>query len=175
MDDSLFYRNLIEPVLKGTGYEVTACSSGREALEKIAAGARFDAVVSDLEMPDMDGCQLARALRADAATAHLPIIALSSDRSSESIERARVAGFTDYIAKFRPSRSHRRAEGIRRHCPWRGGMTSTSLVLARQENTGAGAQYVTVRIGPQLFGLPIEMVHEVLRTGPHHAGAALEP
>ena len=100
VDDSLFYRNLIEPVLKGTGYEVTACSSGREALEKIAAGARFDAVVSDLEMPDMDGCQLARALRADAATAHLPIIALSSDRSSESIERARVAGFTDYIAKF---------------------------------------------------------------------------
>lgn len=40
-------------------------------------------------------------------------------------------------------------------------MTSTSLVIARQENTGAGAQYVTVRIGPQLFGLPIEMVHEV--------------
>ncbi|WP_341992243.1 chemotaxis protein CheW [Azorhizobium sp. AG788] len=40
-------------------------------------------------------------------------------------------------------------------------MTSTSLVLARQETTGAGAQYVTVRIGPQLFGLPIEMVHEV--------------
>ncbi len=40
-------------------------------------------------------------------------------------------------------------------------MTSTSLVIARQETTSAGAQFVTVRIGPQLFGLPIEMVHEV--------------
>ncbi|MGU3496926.1 chemotaxis protein CheW [Xanthobacteraceae bacterium A53D] len=41
-------------------------------------------------------------------------------------------------------------------------MTSTSLVVARQEGTaGTGAQFVTVRIGPQLFGLPIEMVHEV--------------
>ncbi|WP_029005605.1 chemotaxis protein CheW [Azorhizobium doebereinerae] len=100
VDDSLFYRNLIEPVLRGAGYEVTSCASGREALERLQSGIRFDAIVSDLDMPEMDGFQFARQVRAEPATAGVPIIALSSDRSSDSIERARQAGFTDYIAKF---------------------------------------------------------------------------
>ncbi len=100
VDDSLFYRNLIEPVLKGSGYEVTSCASAREALERLNAGGRYDAIVSDVDMPEMDGFQLARAVRSDPQNGRLPIIALSGDRTSDSIERARQAGFTDYIAKF---------------------------------------------------------------------------
>ncbi|MGU3496925.1 chemotaxis protein CheW [Xanthobacteraceae bacterium A53D] len=99
VDDSLFYRNLLEPVLRGAGYEVTACASAFDALEALTTG-RFTAIVSDLEMPEMDGFQFARAVRSEPSIAGLPIIALSSDRSSDSIERARAAGFTDYIAKF---------------------------------------------------------------------------
>ncbi|WP_341992244.1 chemotaxis protein CheW [Azorhizobium sp. AG788] len=100
VDDSLFYRNLIEPVLKGSGYEVTACASAREALERLKAGGRYDAIVSDVDMPEMDGFQLARLVRGDPLNGQLPIIALSGDRTADSIERARQAGFTDYIAKF---------------------------------------------------------------------------
>ncbi|GGF47993.1 ATPase [Azorhizobium oxalatiphilum] len=99
VDDSLFYRNLIEPVLKGAGYEVVTCASAFDALEALTAS-RFTAIVSDLDMPEMDGFQFARAVRSEPSIAGLPIIALSSDRSSDSIDKARGAGFTDYIAKF---------------------------------------------------------------------------
>jgi len=100
VDDSAFYRNLLEPVLKGNGYEVTACGSAREALERLGNGTRFDAIVSDVEMPGMDGFALAAAVRGDPKIHHLPIIALSGARDPDAIERGRAAGFTDYIAKF---------------------------------------------------------------------------
>lgn len=100
VDDSPFYRNLLEPVLKGNGYEVTACGSAREALERLCNGSRFDAIVSDVEMPGMDGYALAEAVRRDPQIQGLPIIALSGQNDPDAIERGRAAGFTDYIAKF---------------------------------------------------------------------------
>ena len=51
-------------------------------------------------MPDMDGFALAEAVRAEAKLSGMPIIALSSHSSPESIERGREAGFHDYVAKF---------------------------------------------------------------------------
>ncbi len=100
VDDSPFYRNLLEPVLKGNGYEVTACGSAREALERLCNGTRFDAIVSDVEMPGMDGYALAEAVRRDPQIQGLPIIALAGHNDPDAIERGRAAGFTDYIAKF---------------------------------------------------------------------------
>ena len=100
VDDSPFYRNLLEPVLKGNGYEVTACGSAREALERLCNGTRFDAIVSDVEMPGMDGYALAEAVRRDPQIQGLPIIALAGQNDPDAVERGRAAGFTDYIAKF---------------------------------------------------------------------------
>ena len=57
-------------------------------------------VVSDIEMPGMNGFDLAEALRADPRGARLPIIALSSITSPAAIERGRQAGFHDFVAKF---------------------------------------------------------------------------
>jgi two-component system chemotaxis sensor kinase CheA len=51
-------------------------------------------------MPDMDGFQFAEAVRASAATAHLPVIALSSVVSPDTVARGRSAGFHDFVAKF---------------------------------------------------------------------------
>jgi two-component system chemotaxis sensor kinase CheA len=79
---------------------VTAVASAHEALTMLQDGRAFDVIVTDIEMPDMDGYQFARALRGEAATAELPVIALSSQVSAESIERGRDAGFHDYVAKF---------------------------------------------------------------------------
>jgi two-component system chemotaxis sensor kinase CheA len=56
--------------------------------------------VTDLDMPGMDGFALAEAVREEAHLAGMPIIALSSYSSQESIERGREAGFHDYVAKF---------------------------------------------------------------------------
>ena len=77
VEDSDFFRNLLVPALAAEGYEVTACDSAAEALRLRDAGAMFDAVVSDIEMPEMDGLEFVRTLRAGGAWAELPVIALS--------------------------------------------------------------------------------------------------
>jgi two-component system chemotaxis sensor kinase CheA len=100
VDDSAFFRNMLVPVLKAAGYEVTAAAGADEALALIKAGEKFDAVISDIEMPAMDGFELAEAIRADARTAHIPLIALSSDSSQATIERGHQAGFHNFVAKF---------------------------------------------------------------------------
>jgi len=100
VDDSPFFRNMLTPVLRAAGYQVTTVSAAAEALDLMKKGKRFDVVLSDIEMPDMNGFQFAEALRADQRFAGTPVIALSSITSPATIERARVAGFHDYVAKF---------------------------------------------------------------------------
>jgi two-component system chemotaxis sensor kinase CheA len=100
VDDSTFFRNMLSPVLKAAGYDVVSVGSGEEALGLIKKGQRFDLIVSDIEMPGMNGFDFAEALRTDARSAGTPIIALSSITSPAAIERGRQAGFHDFVAKF---------------------------------------------------------------------------
>ena len=65
VDDSEFFRQLTVPMLGAAGFRVTALASATEALRLRDAGVMFDAIVSDIEMPEMDGVQFARAVRAD--------------------------------------------------------------------------------------------------------------
>lgn len=100
VDDSAFFRNMLVPVLRAAGYAVTTASSGHEAFGMVRSGRAFDLIVTDLQMPGMDGIALARALRAEQATAQTPLIALSSMTTPDTIERVRRAGFHDFVAKF---------------------------------------------------------------------------
>jgi two-component system chemotaxis sensor kinase CheA len=100
VDDSAFFRNMLTPVLKAAGYDVTSVGGAEDALALVKKGQHFDLVVSDIEMPGMNGFDLAEALRADPRSARLPIIALSSMTSPAAIERGRQAGFHDFVAKF---------------------------------------------------------------------------
>jgi two-component system chemotaxis sensor kinase CheA len=100
VDDSPFFRNMLVPVLKAAGYDVHAVGAPDEALALIKKGQKYDVIVSDIEMPGMNGFELAEAIRADARGAQVPIIALSSMTSPASIERGRQAGFHDFVAKF---------------------------------------------------------------------------
>lgn len=100
VDDSAFFRNMLAPVLKAAGYRVTVAQSGQEGLTALRAGSRFDVVLTDIEMPDMNGFEFAEAIRADRRTEAMPIIGLSSLVSPAAIERGRQAGFHDYVAKF---------------------------------------------------------------------------
>ncbi|HTO59641.1 MAG TPA: response regulator, partial [Bradyrhizobium sp.] len=61
---------------------------------------RFDVVLTDIEMPDMNGFEFAETIRSDNNLHALPIIGLSSLVSPAAIERGRLAGFHDYVAKF---------------------------------------------------------------------------
>ena len=98
VDDSAFFRNMLTPVLKAAGYEVTTVTGAQEALALIKSGKSFDVLVTDIDMPGMDGFALAEAVRSEVA--EMPMIALSSHSSPETIERGRRAGFHDYVAKF---------------------------------------------------------------------------
>jgi two-component system chemotaxis sensor kinase CheA len=100
VEDSDFFRQLLVPTLVAAGYQVTAIGSAAEALRLREAGVMFDVIVSDIEMPEMDGHEFARAVRADGAWAGLPMIALSGRSEPVDVETGREAGFTDYVAKF---------------------------------------------------------------------------
>jgi two-component system chemotaxis sensor kinase CheA len=100
VDDAPFFRNMLGPVLKATGYQVTTCESAVDALRMFDEGRKFDVVVSDIEMPGMNGFEFAEALKRSPRHRHIPILALSAITTPASIERGRQAGFDDYIAKF---------------------------------------------------------------------------
>ena len=63
-------------------------------------GKRVDVIVSDIEMPEMNGFEFAEAVKRHPRLRHIPILALSSLCTPASIERGRQSGFDDYIAKF---------------------------------------------------------------------------
>jgi two-component system, chemotaxis family, sensor kinase CheA len=100
VDDSAFFRNMLAPVLKAAGYRVRVAPNAQEGLTALRSGQVFDVVLTDIEMPDMNGFEFAETIRADAHLSSLPIIALSSMVSPAAIERGRLAGFHDYVAKF---------------------------------------------------------------------------
>jgi two-component system, chemotaxis family, sensor kinase CheA len=100
VDDSPFFRDMLVPLIKAAGYQVVAAGSGADALAAIKSGNAIDLVVTDIEMPDMDGFALARAMRSVPAAAGVPIIGLAAMVSDDTIERGRAAGFHDFVAKF---------------------------------------------------------------------------
>jgi two-component system chemotaxis sensor kinase CheA len=100
VDDSAFFRNMLAPVLKAAGYRVRVAPNAQEGLVALRSGQNFDVVLTDIEMPDMNGFEFAETIRADMHLSSMPIIALSSLVSPAAIERGRQAGFHDYVAKF---------------------------------------------------------------------------
>jgi two-component system chemotaxis sensor kinase CheA len=100
VDDSPFFRNLLAPLLDVAGYDVTTAESADAALDLCNGGHEFDVIVSDIEMPGMNGYEFAAALREQGKWADTPLVALSSHAAPSDLERGRQAGFRDYVAKF---------------------------------------------------------------------------
>ena len=100
VDDSAFFRNMLAPVLKAAGYRVRTAPNAQEGLTALRSGQSFDVVLTDIEMPDMNGFEFAETIRSDQNLNRVPIIGLSSLVSPAAIERGRQAGFHDYVGKF---------------------------------------------------------------------------
>jgi two-component system chemotaxis sensor kinase CheA len=100
VDDSAFFRNMLSPVLKAAGYKVRTATNAHEGLTVLRSGQEFDVILTDIEMPDMNGFEFAETIRADQKHGQTPIIALSAMISPAAIERGCQAGFHDYVAKF---------------------------------------------------------------------------
>lgn len=98
VDDEPMTRNLLRMILSHAGYAIYEAEDGLDALEKIKNHAP-DLVILDVMMPVMDGIDVCRAVRGDAATADLPIIMLSAYANSEAVEDSMKAGANKYLTK----------------------------------------------------------------------------
>ncbi len=99
VDDSITTRTLEKNILEAAGYIVQLATDGQEALNTIAADGAPDLIVSDVAMPRLDGFDLARRVKDDPHTAHVPVILVTSLDSPEDKAQGIEAGADAYIAK----------------------------------------------------------------------------
>jgi two-component system, chemotaxis family, sensor kinase CheA len=98
VEDSMFFRNLTVPFLSEVGFQVIAAPSGRDALTLLQKQ-EFDVVVTDIEMPLMDGFELALAIRAQTHLRHVPIYAFTSTANENVERRVNECGMQGYVLK----------------------------------------------------------------------------
>jgi signal transduction histidine kinase/DNA-binding response OmpR family regulator/CHASE3 domain sensor protein len=101
-EDNEINRQIAVELLEGAGASVDVANNGREAVEKLTqtgANPRYDVVLTDLQMPVMDGYQATAQIRADARFATLPIIAMTAHATVEERQRCLDAGMNDHVAK----------------------------------------------------------------------------
>jgi two-component system chemotaxis sensor kinase CheA len=100
VDDSPFFRNMLTPLLQAAGYDITTVENAQAAMQVLDKGGKFDAIVSDIEMPGMNGFEFVAALKSEERWANTPVVALSSHGTERDVERGREAGFDEYIIKM---------------------------------------------------------------------------
>lgn len=98
IDDSSSIRHMVSFTLRGAGYEVAEAVDGRDGLAKAGSG-RFDLIVTDLNMPHMDGIQLIAAVRKLPGYSFTPILMLTTESQAEKKDAGRKAGATGWIVK----------------------------------------------------------------------------
>ncbi|KAA0677496.1 response regulator [Roseomonas genomospecies 6] len=104
VDDSRTMRDMVSFTLKGAGYDVVEAADGQQALGVIGAN-KVDLVITDLNMPVMDGLTLIRRLRATPAHRTLPILMLTTEADDKKKAEGRAVGATGWIVKpFNPEK-----------------------------------------------------------------------
>jgi two-component system, chemotaxis family, chemotaxis protein CheY len=104
VDDSATMRQMVSFTLRNAGYQVTEAVDGQDAWEK-AEGQDFALVLTDQNMPRMDGISLTRKLRTNPKFAHKPILILTTESSDQMKQAGRAAGATGWLVKpFDPAR-----------------------------------------------------------------------
>ena len=98
VDDSVSMRAMVSETLLSKGYLVSAAADGQEALNQ-AKTKHFDAVISDVNMPNMDGIALTSELRELEAYKHTPILLLTTESKAEMKQAGEKAGATGWLTK----------------------------------------------------------------------------
>lgn len=98
-EDNAINQRVVTAILEGLGHQCTIAHNGREAVDQVMLH-RFDAVLMDIQMPEMDGVEAAAAIRAlEPEQASLPIIALTAHTGLGDREHYIANGFDDYVPK----------------------------------------------------------------------------
>ncbi|MBE1276160.1 MULTISPECIES: response regulator [Enterovibrio] len=101
-DDSVSIRQMVSHTLKEAGYQVETANDGAEALSKAKSG-DYDVIISDVNMPNMDGLEFVRQVRAVPQYKFTPILMLTTETSAEKKSMGKSAGATGWIVKpFNP-------------------------------------------------------------------------
>lgn len=98
VDDSASIRQMVSFTLKGAGYTVVEAVDGKQALDKAKTG-RFDLVLTDQNMPNMDGLTLIKNLRTLPTYTRTPILVLTTEAGDSMKQQGRAAGATGWLVK----------------------------------------------------------------------------
>ena len=113
VEDNERNMKLVRDILVAAGYRTLEATSGQEAVD-LATEHIPDVVLMDLRLPDIDGVEALRRLRADERTASIPVLAVTAQAMHGDRERFLAAGFDDYVSK--PVDVHGLVETVREHC-----------------------------------------------------------
>lgn len=103
VDDSRTIRQQVNFTLSKGGFEVVEAEDGKDGIEKLKANADIAVIISDVNMPNMNGLEMVEAINADATLKHPPIVMLTTEGSGELVERAKKAGAKGWLVKpFKP-------------------------------------------------------------------------
>ncbi len=168
VDDALSTRRLISATLANAGLETVEASSGRRAVELISEGS-FAAVVTDVNMPGMDGLEVLAAVRARRESRTLPVILVTSDDEVAERVRGLQAGANDYVAKpFKPDELVARVKAqLRVQQAWREVVESH---LRERAAIASALSQVTPEASPEATA---ELVCSELQALGHLSGVAL--
>lgn len=97
VDDSASVRQMVAFTLKKEGYSVIEACDGKDALGKLKGGVNM--VITDLNMPNMDGIELIKNVRAQAAYKFIPIVMLTTESQATKKQEGKTAGATGWIVK----------------------------------------------------------------------------
>jgi len=103
VDDSASMRQMVSFTLKDAGYDVIAANNGKDALSKIE-GTKVEMVITDLNMPEMDGIEFIRQMRSKAGFKFLPIVMLTTESQESKKLAGKQAGASGWLVKpFQPA------------------------------------------------------------------------
>jgi PAS domain S-box-containing protein len=99
VEDNDFNQQVVRELLESAGAEVTVATTGREALQRLAQAPAYDAVLMDMQMPDIDGLEATRRIRATPGLAGLVVIAMTANATADDRRRCIDAGMNDFETK----------------------------------------------------------------------------
>jgi len=99
IDDSRAVRMILSRILRGVGYDVSEAANGKDALAKLAAGESVSLVLVDWNMPELNGLEFVRCLRADPSAASIKIMMVTTETEIDRMVTALEAGANEYVMK----------------------------------------------------------------------------
>ncbi|ACI20461.1 MULTISPECIES: response regulator [Thermodesulfovibrio] len=111
VDDDKTTRKMISLILKSKGYEVVTAENGIEALQKLGLE-RINLILTDMNMPYMDGIEFIKQVRANPDIANIPIVMITTEADEDEKRRAFEAGVDDYLVK--PTNAEQISESMKK-------------------------------------------------------------